>query len=80
MHACAGRPAPSAHVHCAFPHQRWGGGAAPSTASRCEVRAGEFDALARALRVASSEQLIGKRWHGACSSTELMADVFTLPK
>jgi hypothetical protein len=45
-----------------------------------EVLAGEFDALARALCMASSEQLIGKRWRGACSSTELMADVFTLPK
>jgi hypothetical protein len=44
-----------------------------------EVLADELDALARALRAASSEQLIGKRWRWACSSTELMADVFTLP-
>jgi hypothetical protein len=33
-----------------------------------EVLAGEIDPHARALRVASSEQLIGKRWRGACSS------------
>jgi hypothetical protein len=35
-----------------------------------EVLAGKFDPHARALCVASSEQLIGKRWRGACS-TEL---------
>jgi hypothetical protein len=45
-----------------------------------EVLAGKFDPHARALRVTSSEKLIGKRWRGTCSSAELMADVFTLPK
>lgn len=45
-----------------------------------ETIVAEFDALARALRQASTEPAFAKKWAGATSSTVLMKDVFTLPK